>query len=84
VHKGVQQGEALACLLFNITLEYAIRKTGMQTRGTISYKLALLMAYVDDIVIISRSLASMKKLFSYLLLTLTVMSYHVTTVYAFT
>jgi len=35
IHKGVQQGDAMACLLFNITLEYAIRKSGIQTRGTV-------------------------------------------------
>ena len=60
IHKGIRQGDALACLLFNITLEYAIRKSGIQTRGTIFYKSVQLMAYADDIVIIGRSLASMK------------------------
>jgi len=35
IHKGVRQGDALACLLFNVTLEYAIRKSDIQTRGTI-------------------------------------------------
>jgi len=39
IHKGVRQGDALACLLFNVTLEYAIRKSGIQTRGTKFYKL---------------------------------------------
>jgi len=38
IHKSVQQGDALACLLFNITPDYAIRKSGLQTRGTIFYK----------------------------------------------
>ena len=61
IHKGVRQGDALACLHFNITLEYAIRKSGIQTRGTIFYKLVQVMAYADDIVIICRSLASMKE-----------------------
>jgi hypothetical protein len=40
-------------------LEYAIRKSGMQTRGTIFYKLVQLTAYGDDIAIVGRSLASM-------------------------
>jgi len=35
IHKGVRQGDTLAQLLFNITLEYAIRKLGIQTRCTI-------------------------------------------------
>jgi len=42
-------------------LEYAIRKSGIQTRGTIFYKLVQLMAYADDTVIIGRSLASIKE-----------------------
>ena len=60
IPKGVQQGDALACLLFNTTLEYAIRKSGIQTRGTIFYKSFQLMAYADDTVIIGRYLASIK------------------------
>jgi hypothetical protein len=53
----------LACLPFNITLEYAIRKSGMQTRGTIFYKPVQLTAYAYDIVVIGRSLALMKEAF---------------------
>jgi sorting nexin-29 len=56
-HKGVLQGDALECLLFNITLEYVIRRVGIQTRGTLFYRSVQHMAYVDDIVIISRSLS---------------------------
>ena len=66
IHKSVWQGDALACLLFNITLEYAIRKSGIQTRTTIFYKSVQVMACADDIVIIVRSLASMKEDFQLL------------------
>jgi len=61
IHMGIRQGDALACLLFNTTLECAIRKTGIQTKGTTFYKLVQLMAYADDIVITGRSLASIKE-----------------------
>jgi hypothetical protein len=51
IHKFVRQGDALACLLFSITLEYAITKSGIQTRGTLfyEYKSVQLMTYADDI-----------------------------------
>ena len=60
-YKGVWQGDTLAWLLFNITQEYAIRKSGTKTRGTIFYKLVQPVAYADDIVITGRSLASKKE-----------------------
>ena len=66
IHKGVRQGDALACLLFNITLEYAITISRIQTRGTIFYTSVQLMAYADDIVITGTSLASMKEGFQLL------------------
>jgi sorting nexin-29 len=30
--KGLRQGDALACLLFNIALEKAVRDSGIETR----------------------------------------------------
>jgi len=66
IHKGVQQAGTLACFLFNITLEHAIRKSGIQTRGTKHYKSVRLKAYAVDIVIIGRSLSSMKEAFQLL------------------
>ena len=33
--KGLRQVDGLACLLFNIVLERAVRKSGICTRGTI-------------------------------------------------
>jgi len=45
----VKQGNALACLLFNIALERVIRDSGIQTRGTIFFKTVQILAYADDI-----------------------------------
>jgi hypothetical protein len=47
-------------------LEYEIRKSGIQRRGTIFYKLVQLMALADDLFIIGRSLGSMKEAFQIL------------------
>ena len=35
VKNGIRQGDALVCLLFNITLEKVIRDAAVNTRGTI-------------------------------------------------
>jgi hypothetical protein len=55
VKNGVRQGDALACLLFNLALEWSIRDSGINTRGTIFTKSVQLLAYADDIVIIART-----------------------------
>jgi hypothetical protein len=47
-------------------MEYAIRKSGIHTRGTILYKSVQLMAYNDDIIITGRSSALMKEAFQLL------------------
>jgi hypothetical protein len=66
IYKDVQQAGTLACFLFNITMEHAIRKSGIQTRGTKHYKSVQIMAYAVDIVIIGRSLSSTKEAFQLL------------------
>jgi hypothetical protein len=66
IHKDVRKGDALACLLFNITFEHAVRKPGVPTRGTIFYKSAQLLALANDVIIIGRSLASMREAFQLL------------------
>ena len=49
VKNGVRQGDALACLLFNIALEKVIRDAAVIIRGTIFYKSVQILAYADDI-----------------------------------
>ena len=51
--KGLRQEDGLACLLFNLTLERAIRDSRVDTTGTILYKLTQILAYADDIDIIN-------------------------------
>jgi sorting nexin-29 len=45
----LRQGDALACLLFNIALEKVITDAGIQTGGTRYYKLIRLLGFADDI-----------------------------------
>lgn len=62
-YRGLRQGDALACQLFNIALEKVIRDSKVQTTGTIFNKSTQILAYADDIDIIGRSLAAAKESF---------------------
>jgi len=62
VKNGVRQGDALACLLFNIALEKVIRDAAVNARGTIFYKSVQILAYADDIDIIGRTRQWLKHL----------------------
>lgn len=58
--RGIRQGDGLARLLFNLTLEKAIRQSRVNTRGTILFKSTQLL---DDIDIVARSLVDLKESF---------------------
>ena len=61
VKNGVRQGDALACLLFNIALEKVIRDAAVNIRGTIFYKSVQILAYADNIDIIGRTHSAMNE-----------------------
>jgi sorting nexin-29 len=61
--KGLRQGDALACMLFNIALEKAVRDAGIEKRGTIYRKSVQVLAYDDDIDIIGRTTRAVKETF---------------------
>nr|XP_042912784.1 uncharacterized protein LOC122272834 [Parasteatoda tepidariorum] len=63
VKNGVRQGDALACLLFNLALEKIIRDSGINTRGHIFHKSVQIFAFVDDIDIIARTQSDLKQAF---------------------
>ena len=64
VKNGVQQGDALACLLFNIALDKVIRDAPINTRGTIFYRSVQILANADNIDIIGRTQAAMIEAFT--------------------
>jgi len=58
IRNGLRQGYALACILFNVALENMIRDirdANINERDNIFYKSVQILAYADDIDIISRS-----------------------------
>jgi sorting nexin-29 len=61
--RGLQQGDALACLLFNIALEKVIRDASIQRGGTIYYKLIQLLGCADDIDIVASTQMALKEVF---------------------
>ena len=60
--QGLKQGDGLAPLLFNLTLEYIIRQTTIDVNNTIAYKSSQIMAYAD-VVIVSRSMDAAKEVY---------------------
>ena len=64
IKNGVRQGDALACLLFNIALVKVIREAAVSITGTIFYKSAQILAYADDIDIIGRTQSAMIEAFT--------------------
>jgi sorting nexin-29 len=61
--RGERQGDALACLLFNIALEKVIRDSGVQTRGNIFFKTVQILAYADDIDLMARTIPGLIEAF---------------------
>lgn len=60
VNTGVRQGDAISATLFNLVLEYIVRKS--KCNGTIINKESQLIAYADDVVIIARTIIGVKKI----------------------
>ena len=52
--------DAATPLLFTVVLEIAIRKSKVQTWGTIFHSWSQIMAYADDVVIMGRTLQDIK------------------------
>jgi hypothetical protein len=61
--RGVRQGDALACLLFNLALEKVIQNAGIEKRGTIYHKPIQILAYADDVNVIGRTIRDLKEAF---------------------
>jgi sorting nexin-29 len=57
IEQGLKQGDGLAPLLFNLPLEFILRRLSTDLEQTIEYKSTQILAYADDIAIISRSLS---------------------------
>ena len=63
IKRGVKQGDALSTILFNVVLERAIRGMEINPGGTIYNRTSQILAYADDVVIISRSGQELRHMF---------------------
>jgi hypothetical protein len=54
INKSLRKGDAIAPSLFNIVLETGIRRSKVETRGTILGKCSQIMACVDDVIIMGK------------------------------
>ena len=54
----------MAPLLFSVVLETAIRRSKVETRGTIFDRCSQIMVYDDDVVIMGRRLQDFKEVFA--------------------
>jgi len=62
ITNGVRQGDALSSILFDLVLEAIFQK--MNITGHIGTKSTQILAYVDDVAIMSRSKNALKDTFS--------------------
>jgi len=61
VRNGLKQGDALAPMLFNFALEYAIRRVQVNRDGLKLNGTHQLLAYVDDVNILAGSIHTLKE-----------------------
>jgi hypothetical protein len=61
IRQGLKQGDGLAPSLFNLSLEYAIKKLTGNVKGTLEFEAIQVVGYADDICLLSRNIRTIKE-----------------------
>jgi hypothetical protein len=63
IEQGLKQGDGLAPTIFNLAVEYVIRKLPVDANGSLKFKMGQIVGYPDDICLLGRSLRSVKDMY---------------------
>ena len=63
IRKGLKQGDALSCTLFNLVLERTMRQLTNNPGGTLLNRLTQHMAYADDVDLLGRREQELREMF---------------------
>jgi hypothetical protein len=61
IRQGLKQGDGLAPSLFNVALEYAIKKLTVNVKGMLEFQASQVVGYADDICLLSRNIRTIKE-----------------------
>lgn len=64
IDEGLRQGDELSTLLFNVALEGAMRRAGIQTSRTLATNIVQILGFADDIDIASRTHTGVEETFT--------------------
>lgn len=64
--ESIKQGDALLCLLFNVALEKAIRRAGIQTSHTLATNLIYILGFAEALDIVGQRDSDVIKSFTQL------------------
>jgi sorting nexin-29 len=60
----LRKGDAIAPSLFTLVLEIRIRRSKVESRGTIFHKCSQIKAYANDVIIMGRKLQDVEEVFT--------------------